>query len=165
MLTESYRPTVYQQIQQLPYYPHSQINPPATLLAAELAELLPGDLKHVYFCNSGSEANETAIKIAPNFAIAHYNLGLTHRARGYLDPAIAAYQQAIRLQPDYAEAYQNLGAVFFKLGKLPESRVAFERAITLHQTYNPDEAQRLRQGLKKLGLNGIKSHKNSDSIE
>ena len=95
---------------------------------------------------------ETAIKIAPNFAIAYYNLGLTHRARGYLDPAIAAYQQAIRLQPDYAEAHQNLGAVFFKLGKLPESRSAFERAIALYQTYNPNEAQRLRQGLQKLGF-------------
>ncbi|MCG8366360.1 MAG: tetratricopeptide repeat protein [Pseudanabaenales cyanobacterium] len=95
---------------------------------------------------------ETATKIAPNFAIAHYNLGLTHRARGYLEPAIAAYQKAIRLQPEYAKAHQNLGAALFKLGKLPESRVAFERAIDLHQTYNPDEAQRLRQGLKKLGL-------------
>ena len=95
---------------------------------------------------------ETAIKIAPDFAIAHYNLGRTHRARGYLEPAIAAYQEAIRLQPDYAEAHQNLGAALFKLGKLPESRTAFERAIALYQTFNPDEANRLSQGLRKLGL-------------
>ena len=78
---------VYQQIQQLPYYPHSQINPPATLLAAELAELLPGDLKHVYFCNSGSEANETAIKIARQYGRQKYpgqaRYKIISRYRGY----------------------------------------------------------------------------------
>ena len=40
---------VYDQIQRLPYYPMSQINIPATLLAEKLASLLPGDLKHVFF--------------------------------------------------------------------------------------------------------------------
>jgi len=59
----------FEQLQRLPYYPHSQINEPATLLAAKLAELLPGDAVHgdltrVFFTNSGSEANETAFKIA-----------------------------------------------------------------------------------------------------
>lgn len=59
----------FEQLQRLPYYPHSQINEPATRLAAKLAELLPGDSTHgdltrVFYSNSGSEANETAFKIA-----------------------------------------------------------------------------------------------------
>ena len=58
---------VYEQIQRLPFYPLSQINVPATQLAARLAELLPGDLQHLFFCNSGSEANETAFKIARQY--------------------------------------------------------------------------------------------------
>ncbi|MCG9128844.1 aminotransferase class III-fold pyridoxal phosphate-dependent enzyme [Candidatus Poribacteria bacterium] len=58
---------VYDQMKELPYYPHSQINVPATQLAEKLASVLPGDLNHVYFCNSGSEANETAIKIARQY--------------------------------------------------------------------------------------------------
>ena len=45
---------VYEQTQQLHYYPHTQINIPATLLSERLAELLPGNLNHVYFSNSGS---------------------------------------------------------------------------------------------------------------
>ena len=53
--------------QKLPYYPHAQINIPATLLAEKLTGLLPGNLNHVYFCNSGSEANETAIKMARQY--------------------------------------------------------------------------------------------------
>ena len=58
---------VYEQMKALPYYPHSQVNVPAARLAAKLAEVLPGDLNHVFFSNSGSEANETALKIARQY--------------------------------------------------------------------------------------------------
>jgi taurine-pyruvate aminotransferase len=39
-------------------------NVPATLLAAKLAEICPGDLEVTFFVCSGSEANDTAIKMA-----------------------------------------------------------------------------------------------------
>jgi len=38
--------------------------PPTIELAEKLAELAPGDLDHVFFVNGGSEANETAMKLA-----------------------------------------------------------------------------------------------------
>ncbi len=38
--------------------------PPAAQLAHTLAELTPGDLNRVFFCSGGSEAVETAVKIA-----------------------------------------------------------------------------------------------------
>jgi adenosylmethionine-8-amino-7-oxononanoate aminotransferase len=37
---------------------------PATALAEEIANLLPGDLNRLFFCSGGSEAVESAIKIA-----------------------------------------------------------------------------------------------------
>ena len=78
---------VYAQIQELCYYPHSQINVPATELAAQLAACLPGDLNHVYFSNSGSEANETAIKIARQYGRQTYpgenRYKIIARYRGY----------------------------------------------------------------------------------
>jgi beta-alanine--pyruvate transaminase len=47
-------------------------------LASRLAELAPGDLDHVFFCNSGSEAVDTALKIA----LAYHKLaGQSTRAR------------------------------------------------------------------------------------
>ena len=63
---------VSEQIRKLPFYPHAQINVPATQLATRLAEILPGDLQHLFFCNSGSEANETALKIVRQYGRQKY---------------------------------------------------------------------------------------------
>ncbi len=97
-------------------------------------------------------AYEMALEIDPNFAKGHYNLGMTLKALGCFKDAIAAYQQAIELNPTYAEAYQNLGVVLLKLGLVPESLAAFGRAIALHERHNPNEAERLRQGLREMGF-------------
>lgn len=93
-----------------------------------------------------------ALQIDPTFAAGHYNLGMTLKALGCFKDAIAAYQRAIQLNPTYAEAYQNLGVVFLKLGQVPQSLAAFGSALALHDQQNPDEAKRLRQGLKEMGF-------------
>jgi putrescine aminotransferase len=53
------------QLRQLCFYPSffNSTTEPAIRLAQRLAELAPGRLNHSIFCNSGSEANETALKI------------------------------------------------------------------------------------------------------
>jgi hypothetical protein len=60
--------------------------PQAFELASRIAALAPGDLDHVFFCNSGSEAVDTALKIA----LAYHNVRgegsrtrLIGRERGY----------------------------------------------------------------------------------
>jgi adenosylmethionine-8-amino-7-oxononanoate aminotransferase len=53
------------QMEQLPFYTNwSCAHPPSIELATRLAELAPGDLNRVFFCSSGSEANESAMKFA-----------------------------------------------------------------------------------------------------
>ena len=61
-------------------------HPKAFALASRIAALAPGDLDHVFFTNSGSEAVDTALKIA----LAYHNLRgegarqrLVGRERGY----------------------------------------------------------------------------------
>src|SRR5215203_7314212 len=61
-------------------------HPKPFALASRLASLAPGDLDHVFFCNSGSEAADTALKIA----LAYWNVTgqgsrtrLIGRERGY----------------------------------------------------------------------------------
>jgi beta-alanine--pyruvate transaminase len=72
---------------QLDYAPGFQMGHPLAFeLATRLAMILPGDLDHVFFTNSGSEAVDTALKIALAY---HYGRGeperirFIGRARGY----------------------------------------------------------------------------------
>ena len=60
------------QIKELDFYTNwSYAHPRAIELAERVAELTPGDLDHVFFTNSGSEAVESAIKVARNWHRAH----------------------------------------------------------------------------------------------
>lgn len=69
------------------YIPPFQFgNPKAFTLASRISALAPADLDHVFFCNSGSEAVDTALKIA----LAYHNVRgeaarvrLIGRERGY----------------------------------------------------------------------------------
>lgn len=56
------------QMEQLAYWPNWSTAHPAAIEAATLiSELAPGDLNHVFFVNSGSEAVESAIKFARQY--------------------------------------------------------------------------------------------------
>jgi beta-alanine--pyruvate transaminase len=66
------RPSIVAAIQaqaaEMDYAPPFQFaQPKAFELAARVAAMAPGDLDHVFFCNSGSEAVDTALKIALAF--------------------------------------------------------------------------------------------------
>lgn len=113
---------------------------------------LAGLLQQIGDLENAAKLYQATLNIDPNFAIAYYNLGMIWKAKGRFQEAIAAYQQAIRINPNYASAYQNLGVVWLKLGKMSESIPVFQKAIALHQSQNPQEAERLRQGLKELGI-------------
>ena len=60
-----------EQMEQLAYFPHTAMNEPASQLAATINTLMGGDC-HVYFVNSGSEANEAGFKIARQWAKQEY---------------------------------------------------------------------------------------------
>jgi len=64
---------IQRQAETLDYAPAFQMGHPGAFRVAQtLAELAPGDLDHVFFANSGSEAVDSALKIALAY----------HRARG-----------------------------------------------------------------------------------
>ena len=78
---------IQEQSAEMDYAPPFQFgHPKAFQLASRLAALAPGDLDHVFFTNSGSEAVDTALKIA----LAYWNVSgqggrtrLVGRVRGY----------------------------------------------------------------------------------
>lgn len=59
----------HRQMMQLPYYNtfFQTTHPPAVMLAQKLAEIAPGDLNHVFFSGSGSEANDTNIRMVRHY--------------------------------------------------------------------------------------------------
>jgi beta-alanine--pyruvate transaminase len=75
------------QARTLDYAPGFQMGHPlAFRVAARLAELMPGDIDRVFFVNSGSEAADTALKIALAYHRARGDAMRTRligRARGY----------------------------------------------------------------------------------
>src|SRR3954454_12576196 len=78
---------IREQAGELDYAPPFQFgHPKAFQLATKIADLAPDDLDHVFFANSGSEAVDTALKIA----LAYHNISgqgarqrLIGRERGY----------------------------------------------------------------------------------
>ncbi len=66
---EEIRKAIDEQIQALEFFPnyHDGFTVPLIELAAKLAEIAPGDLEVTFFLNSGSEANETAVKMARQY--------------------------------------------------------------------------------------------------
>ncbi|MFO1084396.1 MAG: aspartate aminotransferase family protein [Reyranellaceae bacterium] len=62
---EEIKAAIAAQLEEMDYAPSFQMgHPKAFELAARHAALLPGDLNHAFYCNSGSEAVDSALKIA-----------------------------------------------------------------------------------------------------
>lgn len=99
---------------------------------------------------SPREHLEQALKLEPNFAPAHYQLGVIAQAEGRLAEAAKAYEQAIRLSPEHATAYYRLAAVYQKLGlseKAQHARDTFRRLKAGHaDAERADVMQRLASG-------------------
>ena len=78
---------IQRQAERMDYAPAFQMGHPLQFeLASRVAALLPGDLDHVFFTNSGSESVDTALKIALAYhraAGAPERTMLIGRARGY----------------------------------------------------------------------------------
>ncbi len=94
---------VARQMAELPYYPLTQTHPLGAQLAARLAGLMPEGLERVHFLNSGSEAVETALKMARQCARRmhrgenRFKIIARHRAyHGFTMGALSATGQAAR---------------------------------------------------------------------
>ena len=82
----------------------------ATSLEAVLAETAA---YRTYF--RAAVATET-LRINPDIAKVHFDLGVAYGEQGRTDEAIREYQAALRINPDYAEAHYNLGVILRATG-------------------------------------------------
>ncbi|MFO0891165.1 MAG: tetratricopeptide repeat protein [Isosphaeraceae bacterium] len=96
------------------------------------------------------EEHHTVIRLQPDFADAHSNLGRSLHEQGKHDEAVAEYRTAIRLKPDLAFAHYNLGNALRDQGKRDEAMEEFRTAIRV----KPDHAEahcNLGQLLRRRG--------------
>lgn len=92
------------------------------------------------------EAFQQAVRLSPDFAEAHYRLGLAYDSleqekesdKAYED-AVSAYKKVIRKNPKDAEAHYQIGLTHDKLGK-PEDAVKSLKEAAKH---DPEDADKL----------------------
>ncbi len=77
----------------------------------------------------------SAVRLQPDFAAAHNNLGTTLQALGKLDEAVACFQEAIRLKPHLAASYCNLAAVWQMRGEVDAAIAGCLQAIRLQPDF------------------------------
>jgi tetratricopeptide (TPR) repeat protein len=82
------------------------------------------------------ECYKETIRLKPNSAEAHFNLGLAYGKIGDKENEIKNYKEAIRLKPNLAEAYCNLGFIYRDLGNSKEAIESFKEAIRIKPDYN-----------------------------
>ena len=80
-------------------------------------------------------ANEKLVRITPQNALAHYNLGNTYRELEKFSEAGESYKKAISIKPDFSEAYYNLGIVSKNNYKLEEAEKYYRQTLHLNPNF------------------------------
>jgi len=81
------------------------------------------------------EAYKQTIRINPDDAIAHCNLGFAYDQLGFHEEAREAYIRAIRIDPDYAEAHYRLGLDYVIFGFRILAIEAYKQAVRIDPDY------------------------------
>jgi len=80
---------------------------------------------------------QKGVKLSPDYAAAHNNLGIILCDFGRMEEAEASYRRALQIKPNFAEAHNNLGSVLRNLGRLDEAEACCRRALEIR----PDNAE------------------------
>ncbi len=86
------------------------------------------------------ETLETALRLNPDLAEAHNNLGSVLKSLHRHGAAAAAFRRATKLRPEFAEAHSNLGNTLFQQEDLDGAVAALNKALAL----NPDDLDTVR---------------------
>ncbi|MBV8230192.1 MAG: glycosyltransferase family protein [Planctomycetaceae bacterium] len=72
-----------------------------------------------------------ALRLRPDEAETHNNLGAALADQGLLEAAIMSYREALRLLPEYADAFYNLGNALRLSGRYAEAVACYGQALRL----------------------------------
>ena len=89
-------------------------------------------LKHI---DASIKMFETAVSLKPDYAEAHFNLGVVLKVSGRPNLAVESYKKAIALLPNYLVAHNNLGNALKQIGRFEEAVISYQNAITIQPDY------------------------------
>ena len=72
-----------------------------------------------------------ALRVMPDYGLAHYNLGGMYEEKGLIEEALSSYKQAVRVMPDVAEAHAKVGVIFQLKREWDEAIAAYRKAVQL----------------------------------
>ncbi len=83
------------------------------------------------------QAARLAIRMGPDSADGHVNLGNALQSLKRFRDAMAAYQRALSLSPDSAFIYNNLGVLYRELGELQKAEASYRKTLEQRPDYHP----------------------------
>ncbi len=137
---------VARQVEELDFAPTFQFAHPAVIeLAGRLSAMAPAGLDHVFFCNSGSEAADTALKIALGYWRAKgeaHRTRLVGRVRGYHGTNFGGMSVG-----GIAANRRNFGPMLGNVDHLPAT---YDRAKQAFSKGDPDYGAHFADALEEL---------------
>lgn len=124
-------------------------NEPAELLAARIAQLSPGDLDKVFFVSGGSEATETAIKLARS-----HKLAVGEASRWQVISRMPSYHGCTfgaLAMSGYAPLTQPYAPMLRDMPKIPAPRCYLDRDNLDAEQQGLRYAEMLRAKIEELG--------------
>jgi tetratricopeptide (TPR) repeat protein len=111
--------------------PHSKEKQACSLVDQGNALLAEGKHKEAL------QLYQKALNIYPEYARAHYNIGVVYEKRGIKEKAVTSFQRALFFDPEDFHAYYNIGVIKQEGGREAEAAGYFEKAVF----FKPDYAE------------------------
>ena len=81
------------------------------------------------------ESYKQALRIKPDYAEVHNNMGTALSDKGDFEGAIESYKHALKIKPDYLGAYYNMGSVMRDKGDFEGAIESYKHALRIKPDY------------------------------
>jgi Flp pilus assembly protein TadD len=87
--------------------------------------------------HDGASLWKHALQVAPDTAIANYNLGKYYETNGAAQNSVELYRRAVVINPTYADAHYNLARLLGQQGQLDDAIAHYREALK----FKPDDVE------------------------